>query len=240
MDSIAICFRSGITEGHFRADADPEQFAHDLYSVMLGYHHAQRLLRDPAAHARARASVEALLAAARRRGPSRVAPARRTAPTGGRALRRPAEEIGMTKGSERVARAALAVGAAVSPALAARWAEALFFTPPRPRKARAALPPGATRVDVQSQYGRLAVWSWGSGPAVYLVHGWGGRAEQLGAFVAPLVSRGLRAIAVDGPAHGASAGRRSSAWRSHARSPTSWPSSGRRGRSSPIPSARPR
>jgi hypothetical protein len=116
----------------------------------------------------------------------------------------------MTKGSERVARAALAVGAALSPAMAARWAEALFFTPPRPRKARAALPPGATRVDVQSRYGRLAAWSWGSGPAVYLVHGWGGRAEQLGAFVAPLVSCGLRAIAVDGPGHGASAGGRSS------------------------------
>ena len=77
MDSIAICFRSGISEGHFRADADPEQFAHDLYSMMLGYHHAQRLLRDPAADSRARASMEALLAAARRRGPSRVAPARR-------------------------------------------------------------------------------------------------------------------------------------------------------------------
>jgi AcrR family transcriptional regulator len=77
MDTIAISFRSGITEGHFRADADPEQFAHDLYSVALGYHHAQRLLRDPAAHSRARASVEALLAAARRRGPSRVAARRR-------------------------------------------------------------------------------------------------------------------------------------------------------------------
>jgi AcrR family transcriptional regulator len=77
MDSIAICFRSGISEGHFRADADPEQFAHDLYSVMLGYHHAQRLLRDPAADSRARASMEALLAAARRRGPSRAAARRR-------------------------------------------------------------------------------------------------------------------------------------------------------------------
>ncbi|HEU0108326.1 MAG TPA: alpha/beta fold hydrolase [Vicinamibacteria bacterium] len=116
----------------------------------------------------------------------------------------------MTKGSERVTRAALAVAAAVSPAMAARWAEALFFTPPRPGKARAALPAGATRVDVQSRYGRLAVWSWGSGAAVYLVHGWGGRAEQLGAFVAPLVSRGFRVIAVDGPGHGASTGRRSS------------------------------
>jgi AcrR family transcriptional regulator len=78
MDSIAICFRSGIGEGHFRADADPEQFAHDLYSVMLGYHHAQRLLRDAAADSRARASVEALLAAARRRDPVRAAPRRRT------------------------------------------------------------------------------------------------------------------------------------------------------------------
>ena len=66
LDSIAIAFRSGITEGHFRADCDPEQFAYDLYAVALGLHHARRLLRDPAADARARASVEALLKAARR------------------------------------------------------------------------------------------------------------------------------------------------------------------------------
>jgi pimeloyl-ACP methyl ester carboxylesterase len=45
---------------------------------------------------------------------------------------------------------------------------------------------------------------------VYLVHGWGGRAEQLGAFVAPLVARGFRVIAMDGPGHGESSGRRSS------------------------------
>ena len=116
----------------------------------------------------------------------------------------------MTKPTERVTRAALAVAAALSPALAARWAETLFFTPPRPRKSRSLLPPGAEALTLQSRFGRVAVWSWGSGPAVYLVHGWGGRAEQLGAFVAPLVSRGFRAIAIDGPGHGASAGRRSS------------------------------
>ena len=116
----------------------------------------------------------------------------------------------MTKATERLARAALAVAAALSPALAARWAEALFFTPPRPRKSRSLLPPGAEALTLQSRFGRVAVWSWGSGPAVYLVHGWGGRAEQLGAFVAPLVARGLRAIAIDGPGHGASTGRRSS------------------------------
>jgi AcrR family transcriptional regulator len=75
LETIAICFRSGITEGHFRADADPEQFAHDLYAVMLGCHHAMRLLRDPAAESRARNAMEALLAAARRKKPSRAAAA---------------------------------------------------------------------------------------------------------------------------------------------------------------------
>jgi hypothetical protein len=107
-------------------------------------------------------------------------------------------------------RLALAGLAALSPRLAGRYAERLFFTPPRPGKSRAGLPPGAQRLDVRSRYGTLAAWSWGSGPIVYLMHGWGGRAEQLGGFVAPLVSRGFRVIALDGPAHGASAGRRTS------------------------------
>ena len=110
----------------------------------------------------------------------------------------------------RLTRAALAALAWISSTLAARYAERLFFTPPRPRKSRAPLPAGAERVDVQSRYGRLAAWSWGSGPVVYLVHGWGGRAEQLGAFVAPLLARGFRVIAMDGPGHGESSGRRSS------------------------------
>jgi AcrR family transcriptional regulator len=79
LDSIAICFRSGVTEGQFRDDADPEQFAHDLYAVMLGWHHATRLLRDPAAESRARAAVDALLAAARRPHPPRPAARRRPA-----------------------------------------------------------------------------------------------------------------------------------------------------------------
>jgi len=73
LETIATCFRSGIAEGHFRADADPEQFAHDLYAVMLGCHHALRLLRDPAGESRARAAVEALLAAARRTPSTRKA-----------------------------------------------------------------------------------------------------------------------------------------------------------------------
>ena len=61
LDSIAISFRSGITEGHFRADADPEQFAHDLYGVMLGFFHAYRLIGDLEAERRTRRAFESLL-----------------------------------------------------------------------------------------------------------------------------------------------------------------------------------
>jgi hypothetical protein len=65
LDTIAQVFRTGIAEGQFRADADPEQFAYDLHGTMLAYHHASRLLGDPDAAARAARAVEALMAAAR-------------------------------------------------------------------------------------------------------------------------------------------------------------------------------
>ncbi|HEY9349229.1 MAG TPA: TetR/AcrR family transcriptional regulator [Acidothermales bacterium] len=64
-DTIARVFRSGIDEGHFRADADPEQFAFDLQGILLGYHQFSRLLADPLAEQRARGALDALLATAR-------------------------------------------------------------------------------------------------------------------------------------------------------------------------------
>jgi AcrR family transcriptional regulator len=66
METIANCFRTGITEGHFREDADPDQFAHDMYGIALAYHHASRLLADPHALKRARNAFEAIVANARR------------------------------------------------------------------------------------------------------------------------------------------------------------------------------
>ena len=66
LEMIAIVFRTGVTEGVFRSDLDPEEFAHDLYSVMLGYHHASRLMRDPRAEKRAHAAFGRLLSSARR------------------------------------------------------------------------------------------------------------------------------------------------------------------------------
>jgi AcrR family transcriptional regulator len=64
-ESVAQMFRTGVAEGEFRADADPDQFAYDLHSTMLGYFHAHRLLDEPKAEARARHAFETLLAAAR-------------------------------------------------------------------------------------------------------------------------------------------------------------------------------
>ncbi|ADB30954.1 transcriptional regulator, TetR family [Kribbella flavida DSM 17836] len=65
VDAIATVFRTGITEGQFRPDVDPEQFVFDLQGVLMAHHHASRLLGDDRADARARAAFDALIAAAR-------------------------------------------------------------------------------------------------------------------------------------------------------------------------------
>ncbi len=62
-DTIAMVFTGGITEGHFRSDADPRQFAQDVQGVMLAYHLTSRLLGDTGATERARHALDALLAA---------------------------------------------------------------------------------------------------------------------------------------------------------------------------------
>jgi pimeloyl-ACP methyl ester carboxylesterase len=55
--------------------------------------------------------------------------------------------------------------------------------------------------------GELAVTAWGqSGPAVLLMHGWGGARAQMTGFVDPLLSAGYRVVAYDQPAHGESNG----------------------------------
>ncbi len=63
---LATTAKSAIAEGQFRKDLDVEQFAHDFYAIMLGYHHAFRLLRDPRADKRAARAFESLVEAARR------------------------------------------------------------------------------------------------------------------------------------------------------------------------------
>jgi pimeloyl-ACP methyl ester carboxylesterase len=105
----------------------------------------------------------------------------------------------------------LAASALLFPELAGSLAERLFLTPPRPRDAAgAALDLIDARSSMIEHKGRhIATWRWGSldAPAVLLVHGWGGNAAQMRAFVFPLLRAGFRVIAYDQPAHGVSEGR---------------------------------
>jgi AcrR family transcriptional regulator len=68
-DAVAQVFRTCVAEGGFRDDVDPEQFASDLYGVMLGANHAHAFMADPLAEERARRAFEALLDAARTPAP---------------------------------------------------------------------------------------------------------------------------------------------------------------------------
>ena len=68
-DMIANCVAVGIEEGHFRADTDPQQFAHELYGVYLSGQFAQRLMQEPDAEARMRSAFESLLDSVRAPGP---------------------------------------------------------------------------------------------------------------------------------------------------------------------------
>jgi pimeloyl-ACP methyl ester carboxylesterase len=109
-------------------------------------------------------------------------------------------------------RAGFRVAGAVAPGAAARLARKLFFTPPRApmrdeeRAMLACGEPFALEVGGQRVAGR----AWGEGPTVLLVHGWGGHAGQMTPLVGPAVAAGFRAVAIDLPGHGESAGRVSS------------------------------
>jgi pimeloyl-ACP methyl ester carboxylesterase len=98
----------------------------------------------------------------------------------------------------------------VSPQLGAAAQQALteFLTPPRPSPSEAeqAILAQATRLSVPFEALQLQAFSWGIGPTVMLVHGWGGYGLQLSRFVQPLVAAGHRVLAFDAPAHGETAG----------------------------------
>ncbi len=97
----------------------------------------------------------------------------------------------------------------VAPAVAAHLAYRQLATPPR-------APEGVWPVPLRGRThtrhlvggaGTIAVYEWGQGPAVLLVHGWGGNATHMGRLVQPLLNAGFRVLAFDAPAHGNSSGR---------------------------------
>lgn len=115
-----------------------------------------------------------------------------------------------------VLRASFGVLDRVAPRLGGRLAARLWCTVPLPKgqvrrgsAGRDNRPvPGVhsspiTSTSIMTPAGqRVAVETWGSGPPIYLVHGWGGWRQQLDAFVEPLVEAGFSVVAHDAPSHG--------------------------------------
>ena len=62
---LAQAARVAVEEGHFKANLDAEQFAWQLDSFILGYHHSARLLRSKDAQKRAQTAFESLIRASR-------------------------------------------------------------------------------------------------------------------------------------------------------------------------------
>lgn len=93
------------------------------------------------------------------------------------------------------------------PVVSERVAAQLFVTPfgkLRPEECVLPITEGVEE-SVRGQR-RVVVNRYGSGPPVFLVHGWGGQGLQMAGFVDSLVDRGHCAITVDLPAHGGSEG----------------------------------
>lgn len=101
-------------------------------------------------------------------------------------------------------RTGFGLGEIISPSLAARYAEQMFFSVPRPpvkaRRDRGVVP--AETLTVTTDGLDLQVHAWGDGPTVFLVHGWSAWWQQFSVYVEPLTAAGFRVLTWDSPSHG--------------------------------------
>jgi pimeloyl-ACP methyl ester carboxylesterase len=117
---------------------------------------------------------------------------------------------GWSKGPQALKATVLATRAAarVSTRAAGVMAARLWFTTwpvplsDRARAHQAEWLRGAEELEFATSSGSIAGFAVGRGPAVLLVHGWGERAGDMGAFIEPLVGNGFRVVGIDLPAHG--------------------------------------
>lgn len=93
----------------------------------------------------------------------------------------------------------------VAPQWAAGRMRQLFMTPTELPPRDWELPLLASSERITLRFG-LSALRWGEGPAVLLMHGWGGRPTQFAALIEKLVGAGYGVIALDAPAHGRSPG----------------------------------
>ncbi len=117
--------------------------------------------------------------------------------------------------SIKVLRLALRSVGLLSTQLAGQWAYRLWFgthrfaEPARETQWRQQ----AEQFTIPHEFGPIALYSWGKGPIVLLVHGWNGRGTQMGGVAEKLVAAGYRAIAFDAPGHGRTPGNYSTIFR---------------------------
>jgi pimeloyl-ACP methyl ester carboxylesterase len=105
-----------------------------------------------------------------------------------------------------LARTGLALAERAAPGLGARAAVRMLMTLPLavPGRRAAAVPDGdRQRVNLPGPGpSSIVTEAWGEGPAVYLLHGWGGDRTSWRRFVEPLTRAGFRAVTLDAPGHG--------------------------------------
>lgn len=98
---------------------------------------------------------------------------------------------------------------AIAPRTAANLACNLISKPPR-MKAQAwqlQLKVAARQSWLRVGSRGVAMYSWGRGPTVLMVHDWGTDSTHMGKMIGPLVDAGFRVVSFDAPAHGQSEGR---------------------------------
>ncbi len=64
-DALVRAADLAVEEGHFRAGLDTQQFAFEMYALIMAHHFYQRLLDDPVTPSRTRAAFERLLESCR-------------------------------------------------------------------------------------------------------------------------------------------------------------------------------
>jgi len=96
----------------------------------------------------------------------------------------------------------------ISPFLAARLVNYLWFKTHRftePKREQKVLQTARWQtLKIENNEIQLYIWGENNLPTVLLVHGWNGRAAQLGAFAQDLAEQGCRVIGFDAPGHGRS------------------------------------
>lgn len=98
-----------------------------------------------------------------------------------------------------------------SPRLAIKLSLNLFLRPfrfPVPFREKEAVET-AIIFNIQVEKYEVAVYEWGKGPVIWVLHGWSGRSTQLSAIIKELVKSGYKVYGIDAPGHGKSSGKTS-------------------------------